>query len=133
MNIVNRKVSYEYHILDKYDCGIQLIGNEIKTIKSGHIGFTDTYCYFKNNELFLRNIMIGGTNCERKLLLKKNELKKLKNSLIDGVTIVPIRIFENQKKLIKVEICLAKGKKLYDKRNDIKKKDLEREIKQQLK
>jgi len=131
-NIENRKVRFEYTILETYQCGIVLTGNEVKAITNGKLNMTDTYCYFKGSELYVKNISIsltnGDPNRERKLLLKKNELKKLKNSLINGLTIVPLRIYKNERNLIKVDIVLGKGKKTHDKRETIKAKDIQREI-----
>jgi SsrA-binding protein len=103
----------------------------------GKVSLVDSFCFFNENELFVKNININNDGStfshtpvrDRKLLLKKRELSKLKNDLIDGLTIVPYRLFVNDRGRIKVEIALAKGKKLYDKRETIKKRDIEREIK----
>jgi SsrA-binding protein len=131
-NIENKKVRFEYTILETYQCGIVLTGNEVKAITNGKFNMTDTYCYFKGSELYVKNISLsisnGDPNRERKLLLKKNELKKLKNSLINGLTIVPLRVYTNERNLIKVDVVLAKGKKLHDKRNTIKERDIQRDI-----
>jgi SsrA-binding protein len=133
INIENKKVRFEYTILDTYQAGIVLTGSEVKAIRNGKISMTDTYCYFKGSELYVKNISVtlsdGEPKRERKLLLKKNELKKIKNSLINGLTIVPLKIYTNERGLIKLDIVLAKGKKNYDKRNTIKERDLERELK----
>lgn len=131
-NIENKKVRFEYTILETYQCGIVLTSNEVKAIINGKFNMTDTYCYFKGSELYVKNISLsisnGDPDRERKLLLKKNELKKLKNSLINGLTIVPLRVYTNERNLIKVDVVLAKGKKLHDKRNTIKERDIQRDI-----
>ena len=138
VNIVNRKVKFEYTFIDTYIAGIQLVGTEIKPIRNGKISMVDSFCVFnKEGELFVNNIVITEdngsytheTNRQRKLLLKKKELIKLNRDLINGLTIIPYRIFSNERGRFKVEIVLAKGKKLYDKRETIKKRDLDREMK----
>lgn len=138
VNIVNRKVKFEYTFIDTYIAGIQLVGTEIKPIRNGKISMVDSFCVFnKEGELFVNNIVITEdngsytheTNRQRKLLLKKKELIKLNRDLINGLTIVPYRIFSNERGRFKVEVVLAKGKKLYDKRETIKKRDLDREMK----
>lgn len=139
MEIKNRRAGFEYFITDRYSAGIVLTGSEIKSLRAGKANITDGYCSFSGNELFLRNVHISEwkfasiTNHvpvrDRKLLLKKTELKKLLGKTKEkGFTIVPVRIFINEKGLAKVEIALAKGKKLYDKREDLKSKDARREI-----
>ena len=138
INILNKKASYEYSFLDKYVAGLLLTGTEIKSIRLGKANITDGFCVFQNGDLIARNIQISeyekGTHYnhepkrDRKLLLNKHELKKLEGALKDqGLTIVPLRLFINEKGWAKLEIALAKGKKLFDKREDIKKKDLQRE------
>lgn len=137
VSIVNRKVKFEYVFLDTYIAGIQLVGTEMKPIRNGKVSLVDSFCFFNNNELFLKNAVINndGTsfthtpNRDRKLLLKKGELKKLQRDLKDGLTIVPYKLFVNSKGFVKVEIVLGKGKKLHDKRETIKKRDVERDIK----
>lgn len=139
VNIVNRRASYEYQFLDKYTAGIMLRGTEIKAIREGNVNMTDAFCTFHNEGLWLHNMHIAkfteGTYNnhepvrERKLLLNKRELKQLsKNSQEQGLTIIPIRVFISERGFAKVEIALAKGKKLYDKREDIKAKDQKREL-----
>lgn len=135
-NIVNKKVKFEYEFLDRYVAGIQLVGTELKPIRDGKVSLVDSFCIFNDGELFLKNATIqsDGTpfshvpNRERKLLLNKSELKKLSRDLKDGLSIVPYRMFVNN--TIKLEIILGKGKKLHDKRNSIKKRDIERQLKQ---
>jgi SsrA-binding protein len=139
INISNRKASHDYHFLDKYIAGIVLTGTEIKAIRQGKVNLQDAYCYFDDNELYVKQLHISPYNYgthynhdpvrERKLLLMKRELKKLKNkSEENGVTIIPTRMFINDKGLAKLEIALAKGKKLYDKREDIKEREAKREL-----
>jgi SsrA-binding protein len=144
INIKNKKASFEYSFIDKYVAGIQLSGTEIKSIREGKANINDAFCVFINDELYIRNMHVAhyfnGTynNVEekrdRKLLLNKRELEKLQDKLKNqGLTIIPIRLFINQKGYAKLEIALAKGKKLFDKRDDIKKKDVEREMSRRLK
>ena len=136
VHIENRKVRHDYFIEDTYTCGIMLTGPEVKMIRQGKMSFPDSFCYFKNGELFLKNSQIQGIGNdnigrERKLLLKKKELQKLESNLIKGYSILPYKVFTNGTGLIKIEIVLAKGKKLYDKRESIKERDLDREMKKQ--
>lgn len=144
IQIKNRKASFEYSFLDKYVAGLQLTGTEIKSIREGKANIADGYCTFVKHELFVRNVHISeykeGTynnhepKRDRKLLLQANELKKLQNKLKDkGLTIVPLRIFINERGFAKLEIALAKGKKLFDKRQDLKQKDAKREIDRKMK
>jgi SsrA-binding protein len=144
IDIKNRKASFEYSFIDKFVAGIQLTGTEIKSIREGKANINEGFCVFNHEELYIRNMHIAhyfnGTynNVEekrdRKLLLNRNELNKLQNKLKDqGLTIVPLRLFINEKGYAKLEVALAKGKKLYDKREDIKKKDTEREIARKMK
>ena len=144
INIKNRKAGFEYSFIDKYIAGIQLKGTEIKSIREGKAIIADAFCVLNNDELFVRNMNIseykqGGIhnnhvpNRDRKLLLNKHEINKISNKLKDkGLTIVPLSLFVNEKGIAKLEIAIAKGKKLYDKRQDIKKKDIEREIARKL-
>ena len=139
LNIRNKKASFEYHFIDKYIAGIVLTGSEIKSIRLGKVNLQDAYCTFLNGELFVKEMHISPyvmakeinhePKRERKLLLSKRELRKLETKNKEkGLTIIPIRIFLNDRGLAKLEIALAKGKKLYDKRVDIKEKDLKREM-----
>lgn len=136
INIVNKKVRFEYEFIQTLTCGIQLVGSEVKSIREGKASISESYCYFNNNELFIKGMNISDygygsfhdTSRDRKLLLKKKEIRDFQNQLTNGLTIVPYRLFLNDKGLIKVEIVLAKGKKLYDKRETIKKRDVERDI-----
>jgi SsrA-binding protein len=140
----NRSAFHEYYIEDKYIAGIALAGTEVKSLRAGKASFNDSYCYFHRGELFIKSLHIseyafGTVNNheplqERKLLLTKRELKKLESKMTEkGYTIVPLRIFFNEKNFAKVEIGLGKGKKLHDKRETIKKRDTEREIKRYVK
>lgn len=137
--IENRKVRFEYHILDTYIAGIVLHGTEIKSIRNGKISMNDSFCYFNNGELYIKNILISETKDafthsakrDRKLLLKKKELNKLSDSLVKGLTILPYKIFMNDRGIVKLEIVLGRGKKLYDKRETIKERDINRELKKE--
>lgn len=135
---MNRKAKFEYEILDTYVAGIVLQGSEVKSIRNGRCNISDSFCIVDNNEVILKNCHISKydsdkfTNHEelrdRKLLLTKKEILKLKEkSQIAGITIIPLKLFL-QHNLIKVEIGLCKGKKLYDKRESIKERDIEREL-----
>ncbi|MBE9491667.1 MAG: SsrA-binding protein SmpB [Bacteroidetes bacterium] len=139
IRIKNRKAYYQYFLEDRYVAGIQLTGTEIKSIRTGKVSLADSYCTFKEEELFVIGMHIAeykmGTiynhepKRDRKLLLTRRELKKLYIKVREkGFTIIPILLFINEKGLAKLEIALAKGKHYYDKREDIKKKDIKREI-----
>lgn len=139
ITIKNRKASYEYNFLDTYIAGIQLVGVEIKSIRNGRVNLSESYCVFKHGELFLMNTHISPYENagyvkvdplrERKLLLNKNELRKLSDGVSrKGLTIVPTKMFINDRGLCKVEICLCQGKKNYDKRESLKEKDLKRRV-----
>lgn len=139
INIRNKKASFEYTFIDKYVAGIVLTGSEIKSIRLGKVNLQDAYCTFLNGELYVKELHISPyamskeinhePKRERKLLLNKRELRKLETKNKEkGLTIIPIRIFLNERGLAKLEIALAKGKKLFDKREDIKKKDMKREL-----
>jgi len=129
----NRQAYFNYYIDDKYIAGIVLLGTEVKSVREGKVSFNDAYCLFDNNELWLRGMYIaeyalGTANNhlavhDRKLLLSKRELKRLQAATKEkGLTIIPLKIFLNEKNLVKVEIGLARGKKLHDKRESIKEK-----------
>lgn len=139
INIRNRQAGYEYELLDKYIAGMVLTGTEIKSIREGKVNLQDGYCYLNNGELFVKAINITpyaqGTHYnheatrERKLLLKKSELKKLEVKTSEkGLTLVPIRLFVNERGLAKLEIAVGKGKKLHDKRDSIKDREAKREL-----
>lgn len=137
IEFTNKKVKFEYTFIETYVTGIKLMGSEVKSIRLGKASLVDTYCYFNKGELYMKGMNITETNVayshtairDRKLLLKRKELRKLENELVKGLTIVPYKIFINDKGLVKVEIVLAKGKKLWDKRETIKERDLNRELK----
>lgn len=137
--IKNKKASFEYHLIEEFTAGIQLTGTEIKSIREGKASIAEAYCSFTNGELFVINMHITeykyGTynNHEpkrnRKLLLNKRELRKLLNKTKErGFTIIPTTLFINEKGLAKLNIALAKGKKLYDKRESLKTKDNKRQM-----
>jgi SsrA-binding protein len=139
VTLSNKRASFEYFFLDKYTAGIVLQGTEIKSIRLSKANLTDAFCVFFENELYVRGLHISkyelGTYAnheptrDRKLLLSKKELAKLQNKLKDqGLTIVPTSLYINDKGLAKLDIALAKGKKLYDKRDSIKEKDQKREL-----
>jgi SsrA-binding protein len=136
VNIINRKAKFEYEFIRTEVGGIVLMGSEVKSIRSGKISISESFCTFIDGELYLKNANITEissdythkSNQDRKILLKRRELTRLQKELIKGLTIVPYRVFLNEKGLIKVEIALAKGKNLYDKRETMKKRDIEREI-----
>lgn len=138
MEILNRKANFNYEILERIECGIVLRGTEIKSIRMGKANIKDSYGIIKNNEVFILNMHIspyenGGVfNHEetrtRKLLLHKKEILKLKNKLdLDGFTLIPLKLYFVHDKA-KIELGLCRGKKLYDKRESVKKRDVEREI-----
>lgn len=140
INIQNKRASFEFTFIDKYIAGIQLLGTEIKSLREGKANLTDGFCFFNKGELFVKSMHISeyskGTYNnhepmrERKLLLNKQELRKLEGKIKEkGLTIIPIRLFINEKGFAKLEIALAKGKKIYDKRESIKKKESDRELK----
>lgn len=138
MEIKNKKAYYNYIISDEYEAGIALVGTEIKSIRKGSVNISDSYIRIKNNEAYIINMFIEKydsgsifnheTNRERKLLLHKREILKIKEKVIkEGYTLIPLKIYIKNN-VAKVLIALAKGKKMYDKREDIKKRDLEREV-----
>jgi len=138
INIRNRQAGFEYELLDKYVAGMVLMGTEIKSIREGKVNLQDGYCYLNRNELFVKGINITpyaqGTHYnhdalrERKLLLKRSEIKKLESKIEKGLTLVPLRLFINDRGLAKLEFALARGKKLHDKRDSIKERDAKREL-----
>lgn len=139
INIKNRRAGYEFEFIDKYVAGMQLQGTEIKSIREGKVQLQDAYCYFKNGELYIKQMHIAQfsegsynnhvTDRERKLLLTKRELSKLESKLDEkGLSIVPLRLFLSDRGFAKIEIALGKGKKLFDKRDSIKDKDIKRDL-----
>ena len=134
INIKNKRASFDYEFIDTYTAGIVLTGTEIKSIRQGKASLVDTFCFFSKGELWVKNMHIseffyGSYNNhlerrDRKLLLNKKELRKLQRGIQEtGFTIVPTRMFINERGLAKVVIALAKGKKQYDKRETLKEKD----------
>ena len=139
ITIKNRRASHEYLFLDTYIAGIQLIGVEIKSIRNGEVNLSEAYCIFQNGELYLKNTHISPYENagfvkvdplrDRKLLLNKNELRKLSEGISrKGLTIVPTKMFINERGLCKVEVCLCQGKKNCDKRESLKEKDLKKRV-----
>ena len=139
INIQNKRASFEFAFIDRYTAGIQLKGSEIKSIRDGKALINDAHCIVHNGELFVKGMHIAEyknagqyghlPTADRKLLLTKNELKKLAEALKNkGLTIIPLRLFINDRGFAKLEIALAKGKKIHDKRDTIQKRDTEREI-----
>ena len=139
INIRNKRASFDYEFIEEYNAGIVLTGTEIKSIRAGKASLVDSYCYFHRGELWVKGMNIAeyklGTyynhqeKRERKLLLTKKELVKLEKKVKEsGLTIVPIRVFLNEKGYAKVRIALAKGKKEYDKRESLKAKDAKKEM-----
>ena len=144
MEIVNRKARHEYIVIEDIVAGIVLQGSEVKSIRAGKCNISDAYCYINNDELILKNSHIAKydsdkfTNheelCDRKLLLTKKEIRKWKQEIINpGITIIPLKIFINNRGLIKIVVGLCKGKKDYDKRESLKEKDSKREIEKAMK
>jgi SsrA-binding protein len=140
INIKNKKAHFEYELMDKFTAGIVLAGTEIKALREGRASITESFCEFNDrDELFVINMQIDEYShashfnhkpkAERKLLLQKRELKKLSKEVkTSGLTIVPLRVFLNERGFAKMQIALAKGKKLYDKRNSMKDRDNKRDL-----
>ncbi|NWJ50543.1 MAG: SsrA-binding protein SmpB [Bacteroidetes bacterium] len=139
INIKNKVASFEYFLLEEYVAGIVLTGTEIKSVRESKVSLAEAYCAFVKDELFIRNMHIAeykyGTYAnhepkrDRKLLLNRKELRKIFTKTKEkGLTIIPVKLFVNDKGLAKIVIAVAKGKKLYDKRETLKTKDLKREM-----
>lgn len=139
VNIKNKRAKFEYQLLDKFVAGIQLGGTEIKSIRNNKASILEAYCVVEDGQVFIRNMHITEyenasfyqhkPRADRKLLLNKREIDKLDKKIKQkGFSIVPLRLFINDKGLAKLEIALAQGKKLYDKRQDLKAKDDKRAI-----
>lgn len=139
VNILNKKAKFDYEIIDTYSAGMVLTGTEIKSIRLGKAQIAESFCEFSNGELFAINTYIEEyafgnqfnhrSRSERKLLLNKRELKKLERDVqVKGLTIVPLRLFTNEKGLAKLEIGLCRGKKTYDKRESLKEQDTKRDL-----
>ena len=140
----NRQASFEYFIDARYEAGMVLLGTEVKSLRQGQANFADSYCLISKGEMWLKSLNIapyshGTANNhdpvrDRKLLLQRREIRKIESKLKEkGYTLIPLRIFFNEKNLAKIEIGLAKGKKQHDKRESIKQKEMQREMKRHLK
>lgn len=140
MELRNKSATYEYFIEEKYEAGMILTGTEVKSLRNGTVSFTDSYCLLNNNELFIKGLHISPygpgsyanapATRERKLLLTKKEIQKIQQKLRDkGLTIIPLRIFFNDRGYAKIQIGIGRGKKLHDKRESIKQREADREIK----
>ncbi len=140
ISIKNRRASFDYSLIETFTAGIVLFGTEIKAIREGKVSLVDSFCYFRNGEVFVRNLNISiytegnlynhEPTRERKLLLNKQELTKLQKKLVDkGLTLIPTLLFTSDSGYAKLEIAVAKGKKMFDKRDDMKAKDIDRDIK----
>jgi SsrA-binding protein len=139
INIKNKRAYFDYELLEKLVAGMELTGTEIKSIRMGKVSLADSYCFFKNNELWVKGMRIseydqGSYNNhepyrERRLLLKRKELNRFEKRVREkGLTTVALRLFIDEKNLAKLEIALARGKKEYDKRETIRQKDLKRDL-----
>jgi len=139
MEIIKRRAKYEYQFLQTFEAGMSLVGTEVKSLRTGDANLTDAWCTFENGELYLKSLYIAPykygavnqheTRRNRKLLLKKTELKKLARRVKEkGQAIVPFRIYFSESGFAKCEIALAQGKKSYDKRETIKKRDVDRDL-----
>jgi SsrA-binding protein len=137
INIVNKKARFEYNLFDSFIAGISLRGTEIKSLRDGKVSLSDAYCTIINSEIFVKNMDIAeyshgnihnhDPKRTRKLLLNSREIRKLDTRVKEkGFTIVPLRIFINDRGFAKLEVALAKGKKIYDKRETIKDRDMKR-------
>jgi SsrA-binding protein len=137
--IQNRKAAYDYHLLQSFTAGIVLTGSEVKSLRAGEANLGDAFCKVDNGELFIHNLYIkefaqaSHYNHEpkrvRKLLLNRHEIRKIEGKLKEqGLTLVPTKLYFNEDGYVKLDISLAKGKKTYDKREDVKKRDVEREL-----
>lgn len=144
VQIKNKRASFEFTLMDRYDCGLQLMGSEIKSIRQGKASIAEAYCFVHNNEVWVKNMNISeykeaslnnhAPKRERKLLLKKNEIAKIISKLKNkGFTLIPTLLYINEKGFAKLQIHIAKGKKLYDKRESLKTKDATREMARKMK
>ena len=139
VNIRNKRASYDYELLDQYTAGVVLVGSEIKSIRANKASLVDSYCYFSHGELWIKNMYIAEYSYasynnhverrERKILLSRKELRKLEEDLKNpGHTIIPLRLFINDRGLAKLVIALARGKKQYDKRASIRDREDKRRL-----
>jgi len=139
VEIKNRKASFEYFFIDTFEAGLKLVGTEVKSLRDGNANLSDAFCVFRGSDLEVHSMYIGEykfgnqnnheTRRVRRLLLKRSELKKLQRQVEEkGNTIVPYRLYFNDRGFAKLEVALAKGKKSYDKRDQIKERDNKREL-----
>ncbi len=144
IEIINKKASFSYRLTEHFTAGIQLKGGEIKSIRNKDVIIKDAYCILIKGEVWVKNIHVSkykqdstdqhNPNREKKLLLNKSEIKKITKSIEEkGMSLIPTKLFINEKGLAKIEIAIGKGKKLYDKREDIKKRDVEKQIEREKK
>lgn len=137
--IINRRAKFEYHFVQEFEAGMVLTGTEVKSIRAGNANLTDAYCVFQGDHLWVKNMYIAEydqgtiynheTRRDRILLLKKAELKKIRRKLDEkGMTLIPYKMYFNDRDFVKVQIIVAQGKKMYDKREDLKEKDVKREL-----
>ena len=144
MEIKNRSASFEYFIEDKFDAGMMLTGTEVKALRDGRVSFNDSYCLLDNGSLYIKGLHIShyefgsyanhNPTRDRKLLLHKKELLKIAQKIKEkGFTIIPIKIYFNERGFAKIQVGLGKGKKTHDKRESIKQRESDREIKRYLK
>ena len=143
MEILNRKARFNYFIIEEIECGIELFGSEVKSIRNGNCNIKDSYCVIRNNEVYLINMFIKNykeasifnkeETRKRKLLLHKKEIIKLKEKIEkEGYTLIPLKVYFNRNK-VKVLLGLCKGKKTYDKREVLKEKEIKRKIEREIK
>ena len=144
LNIKNQRARFEYHLLDEYSAGIQLTGTEIKSIRNGKASILEAYCVLVRGEVYIRNMHISEyengsfynhrPRADRKLLLNRSEIKKIERFLlVKGNTLIPLKLFLSEKGWVKLLFACAQGKKLHDKRNDMKDKDAKMELDRALK
>jgi SsrA-binding protein len=144
INVKNRRATFDYEIVETFTAGIVLTGTEIKSIRQGKVGLTDTYCMVINGEVWVKNMYIAEysfgsynnhtTHRDRKLLLNRKEIRRIaKDNLLPGYSIVPLRLFINERGLAKLVIAIARGKKQYDKRQSIKEREDKRAIERMFK
>jgi len=136
----NRKAFREYNILQKFEAGVVLKGNEVKSVRAGRVSLQDAYATIENGEIYILNMHISpyekesfhtDTKRKRKLLLKKKEIKRLYGKITErGLTIIPLKVYINDRGIVKIEIALAKGRKIYEKRAIIKEKEMKRELRE---
>lgn len=143
MKIENKKAYHDYEIIERFESGIVLKGSEVKSIRDGKISFKDSYAKIENGEIYLYNFYIAPYPCsleklnplrKRKLLLKKDEIRRLERKVSEKtLTIVPLSVYFNNKGIAKLEIALVKGKKIFDKRRELKKREIKRQIERKMK